>query len=215
MVRPRFVKGISRGGQMVEEYPVEVIREQICKPEVLEQMRDILYQVVHAPRGTGKRARSPHFAVAGKTGTAQVAENGHYGREHFVSFVGFYPFEDPQYTCIVSVRTPAPGVGGANVCAPVFLKVAEHVYANRITTDLHLVRDTTAVGEPPAKQTECLAIDEEHMPDLTGMGARDAVYEAECRGLEVAVKGYGKVARQSLAAGSSIKAGQKLTLTLN
>lgn len=215
MVRPRFVKGISRGGQMVEEYPVEVIREQICKPEVLEQVKGILYQVVHAPRGTGKRARSPHFAVAGKTGTAQVAENGHYGREHFVSFVGFYPFEDPQYTCIVSVRTPAPGVGGANVCAPVFLQVAEHVYANRITTDLHLVSDSTAVHEPSVKLAECPATEEGRMPDLTGMGARDAVFAAESRGLDVAVRGYGKVARQSLPAGAVITDGQKLTLTLN
>lgn len=216
MVRPRFVKGLSKNGVMVEEYPVEVIREQICKPEVLEQVKNMLYQVVHAPRGTGKRAASKYFAVAGKTGTAQVAENGHYGREHFVTFCGFYPYEDPQYTCIVAVRTPAPGVGGANVCAPVFKQVAERVYANRITTDLRLATDSTAVFTPTLKAEEDeQALDLALMPDLSGMGARDAVYAIERRGMTAVVKGYGKVAHQSLAAGAEVTEGKKVTIQLN
>ena len=215
MVRPRFVKGLARNGVMVEEYPVEVIREQICKPEVLEQVKNMLYQVVHAPRGTGKRAASKYFAVAGKTGTAQVAENGHYGREHFVTFCGFYPYENPQYTCIVAVRTPAPGVGGANVCAPVFKQVAERIYANRITTDLRLACDSTAVFEPTVKTVEPEGADMEHMPDLSGMGARDAVYAIERRGLKAVVKGYGKVTQQSLAAGQAVAGGGQVTIQLN
>ncbi len=255
MVRPRFVKGISKNGELVEEFPVEVIKDHICKPQTLKDIQGILYKVVNDKSyGTGKRARSKHFGVAGKTGTAQVATGGSYhGKrmEHLVSFVGYYPFDNPQYSCIVAIRTAAPGASGGNMSGPVFAKIAERVYSKQVSTDISLARDSLSVFVPQVKAGETKAAqkllswmkipfenapeagdwsrsaDEGHevafetcevedgrVPDLTGMGARDAVFAIESRGMKARVRGFGKVKSQSLAAGAPVVQGRTVTLEL-
>jgi len=253
MVRPRFVKALSRDGEIVEEFPTEVIREQICKPQTLKDIRGILYKVVNDPNyGTGRRARSKHFSISGKTGTAQVAMGGgyHNGRmEHLVSFCGFYPSEDPQYTCIVAIRTAAPGASGGGMAGVVFKKIAEQVLSKQVTSNLAQASDSTSVFVPVVKtgytraaekalsalhvryapsdaawtQTQTngngvtftkMDTDTLHMPNLAGMGARDAIFALESRGLRTLVRGCGTVAHQSIAAGSEVKKGQTVVLEL-
>ena len=254
MVRPRFVKGISKNGEMVREFPVQVIKEQICKPETLKEIQGILYKVVNDKKfGTGKRAASKHFSVSGKTGTAQVAIGGgyHNGRtEHLVSFCGFYPSENPQYTCIVAIRTAAGGVSGGGTAGTVFAKIAERVYSKNVTTDIRRAADSLSIFVPSVKDGDMavattllqqlnipytgdgaqwgrathdtervtfapITTDSAVMPDLTGMGARDAVFAIESRGMRARVHGYGRVKSQSLPYGSQVQAGKVVTLELN
>ena len=254
MVRPRFVRGIAKNGEMVREFPVEVIKEQICKPSTLEQIQGILFKVVNDKKfGTGKRAASKHFSVSGKTGTAQVAIGGgyHNGRtEHLVSFCGYYPSENPQYTCIVAIRTAAGGVGGGGTAGPVFAKIAERVYSKNVTTDIRSAADSLSIFVPGVKDGDmtattkllkqlnipytgenskwgrsthdaervtfsAVAADSGMMPDLTGMGARDAVYAIESRGMKARVRGFGRVKSQSLPYGSKVLEGKVVTLELN
>lgn len=254
MVRPRFVKGISKNGEMIEEFPVEVIKEQICKPQTLKDIQGILWQVVNNKNyGTGKRAGSKHFSVSGKTGTAQVAIGGgyHNGRtEHLVSFCGYYPSENPQYTCIVAIRTAAGGVGGGGTAGPVFAKIAERVYSKNVTTDIRRASDSLSVFVPSVKAGDMTAAasllkrlhipytggaegwghathddqqvsfttqptDTALVPDMSGMGARDAVFAIESRGMRARVHGMGRVKSQSVPPGSKIKKGQVITLEMN
>ena len=145
MVAPRLVTKVMREGEVVKEYPVEVVRRHMCKDETLEQVRFLLENVVQ--NGTGKNAQSKYFSVAGKTGTAQLsqgAEGYRNGRRtHMVSFCGYFPADNPQYSCIVSIRTDGGAAGGATWAAPVFHEVSEKVMASHNPRDIMEAFDST------------------------------------------------------------------------
>lgn len=253
MVRPRFVKGISRKGEMVEEFPVEVIKPHICKQAALDDIRGILYRVVNDKDGLGKRAGNPYFHVSGKTGTAQVATGGGYKaghNEHLVSFCGFYPSEDPKYTCIVAIRHAFYVASGGGQAGPVFSKIAQRIYSKNVTTDINLAKDSTAVLVPGVKNGNVIAaqyvlnklgvksqggkgyewgqasagresvefqpvkVNDDIVPNVLGMGARDAVCALSNRGLRVRMTGRGKVVAQSIASGSRVEKGKTVNLEL-
>ena len=106
MVRPRFVTKAVKDGDVVEEYPVEVINKKICSDHTLEQIRTILRNVVG--HGLAKPAGSDQFHVSGKTGTAQISQGaaGYKSgvRNPLVSFCGYFPSEQPKYSCLVSIQ---------------------------------------------------------------------------------------------------------------
>ena len=145
MVAPRLVTEVLKDGEIVKEYPVEIVRRHMCKDETLEKVRFLLENVVQ--NGTGKNASSKYFSVAGKTGTAQLSQgaegyrNGK--RTHMVSFCGYFPADKPQYSCIVSIRTDGGAAGGATWAAPVFHEVSEKVMANRNLRDIKEAYDST------------------------------------------------------------------------
>ena len=145
MVAPRLVTEVIRDGEVIKEYPVEVVRHHMCKDETLEQVRFLLENVVK--NGTGKNANSKYFSVAGKTDTAQLSQgtagykNG--PRRHMVSFCGYFPADNPQYSCIVSIRTDGGAAGGATWAAPVFHEVSEKVMASRNLRDIKEAYDST------------------------------------------------------------------------
>lgn len=145
MVAPRLVTSVTRDGEVVKEFPVEVVRRHMCKDETLKQVQFLLENVVQ--NGTGKNASSKYFSVAGKTGTAQLSQgaagykNG--PRRHMVSFCGYFPADNPQYSCIVSIRTDGGAAGGATWAAPVFHEVSEKVMASRNLRDIKEAYDST------------------------------------------------------------------------
>lgn len=256
MVRPRVVRGLAKNGEVVEEFPVGVINEHICKDTTVHAIQEILKEVVNGQGGTGKRARSKYFYVSGKTGTAQVAdEKGGYhsaNPRHYVSFCGYYPSDNPQYTCLVSIKTAHNPVSGGATAGPVFLKIAEQVYSKHVTTNIRLACDTTnsvvplvkngnmaaaknvlsALGLTPRIESDgnsmwgkasvnnnTLVIqgDDENwsqVPDLTGMGARDALYALELRGMKATIRGCGKVVEQSIKPGTDVRRGATVKIKL-
>ena len=145
MVAPRLVTEVTREGEVIKEFPVEVVRRHMCKDETLEQVRFLLENVVE--NGTGKNAGSKYFSVAGKTGTAQLSQgaSGYRNgpRRHMVSFCGYFPADKPQYSCIVSIRTDGGAAGGATWAAPVFHEVSEKVMASRNLRDIKEAYDST------------------------------------------------------------------------
>ena len=253
MVRPRFAKGIEKDGEMVEEFPVEVIKSSICKSSTIEDIQKILYRVVNDKEGLGKRAGNPYFHVSGKTGTAQVAGKGGYKggqNEHLVSFCGYYPSEEPKYSCIVAIRHSYYVASGGGQAGPVFSKIAQRIYSKNVTTDLNLAKDSTAVPVPSVKTGNVMAAryvlnelgvkskgegyewgaasingdsvnfhplktNDQIVPDVTGMGARDAAYALGCKGLKVRMRGRGKVVHQSIAGGSKLVKGQTVLIEMN
>ena len=239
MVRPRFVTGIEKDGELVEEFPVEVIKDKICKQSTLKDMQTILQRVVCDKEGLGKKAGNPYFHVSGKTGTAQVSNGSGYKggkNEHLVSFCGYYPSEDPKYTCIVAIRHSYYVASGGGQAGVVFSKIAQRVYSKDVTTNLKLAQDSTAVFVPDVKvgvdkssdkvlatlgiqkgnvEGDVEKYDEMSVPDVIGMGARDAVYELASRGLKVRSKGRGVVRKQSIDAGKKLEPGQTILIELN
>lgn len=268
MVRPRFVSRIEKDGEVIKEFPVQVIKNQICKnPASIGVIQDILYKVVHV--GLGKTAGSKSFHVSGKTGTAQKAHNGSYKSgtvDYLLSFCGYFPSGKdadgkpvkPKYSCIVCIQKSGLPASGGLMSGQVFHDIAEGIMARNVRYDVSSSRDSLSCFIPEVKSGNILAADyvlshlglktttewsgsyatgnpiwgtaeketkevklskvpmtpEGIMPDVMGMGARDAVYLLESRGLKVIIKGRGKVHQQSIAYGKPYRRGARVTLEM-
>lgn len=142
LVAPRFVTSIRRGDEVVQEYPTVVLREQMCRPEVVRNIQICLEGVVGKNSGTGKAAYSREFPIAGKTGTAQIHEGGRRSDRYIVSFAGYFPADAPRYSMIVCIEKGGVAYGGAH-CGPVFKSVAEMVMARSLKRDYSAAADSS------------------------------------------------------------------------
>ena len=236
MMRPRFVKGFMREGQMIAETQPEVIKEQIAKPSTIKTMQTVLRHVVS--QGLGKKAGSHSFQVSGKTGTAQVAKAGGYKTgttEYWLSFCGYFPSDNPQYTCIVCIKKMGLPASGGLMSGGIFHHISEGVMAKSLKLSVTDARDSTSVLVPSVlkgdnnaagyvlrqlgvntSKVSMTSVDVKagKMPDVTGMGARDAVYQLERLGVKVKLSGKGFVARQSIAPGTTLQTGMSCMLEL-
>ena len=236
MMQPRFVKQLVKDGQVIKEFEPVVLKEQIAKPSAIKTMQTILEHVVS--QGLGRKAGSKSFKVAGKTGTAQIADqHGSYHSgitRYWLSFAGFFPADNPRYTCIVCIKKSGLPASGGGMSGVVFHHIAEGVMAQNLKLSVADARDSSSVFKPAVKQGNNTAADyvltdlnikekpqlqqekvsAHTIPNLTGMGARDAVYALEKRGVKAVIKGRGKVKSQSLYAGTDVKQGMKCELYL-
>ena len=131
MVKPRFVKKLTRHGTTEQNFDVQVIKSSIASASTIGKVKKMMEAVVEY--GTAKRIKPDMYTIAGKSGTAQVA-NEKYGyrgdRKYYASFVGYFPADRPKYSCIVSIYAPTVnGTGGSVVSAPVFREIADKIYA--------------------------------------------------------------------------------------
>ena len=153
MMRPRFVKSIMKDGKVIAEFPPEKVMEQrIAKPQTVKTMQTILEHVVS--RGLGKKAGSRMFKVAGKTGTAQIAEGGGYKTgivKYWLSFAGYFPADNPRYTCIVCLKKSGLPASGGGMSGAVFHQIAEGVMARNLKLDVKDAHDSTSIGIPDVK----------------------------------------------------------------
>lgn len=151
MVKPKLVKAINRHGQMVKEFETEVINPQICKESTIADIRVLLEGVVET--GTARNLRHADYKIAGKTGTAQVSKGGSYKRErtYQASFVGYFPAENPKYTCIVVVNSPSKQFYYGNVVAgPIFKEISDKVYSTQLEMHEEIRTDSTLITTPRA-----------------------------------------------------------------
>jgi len=151
LIRPFFVKAILKNGQPIKTFSTETIREAICKPGTLSIVRETLLGVLEGEKGTAKNVRSKYVRIAGKTGTAQISKGtlGYKagGKSHQVSFCGYFPADDPLYTCIVVIREPHNGYpSGGKMAGSVFKSIAEQTMAlkSNLKPD-NFAEDTTNV----------------------------------------------------------------------
>lgn len=136
MVRPKFVSGIKQHGNYVQTFSTEVIHNQVVSQSTVRKAKQLLEGVVE--NGTAMNLKNANYKIAGKTGTAQIA-NLKYGYRsdsrisYQASFVGYFPAESPKYSCIVVVSSPSNNVYYGNLVAgPVFKEIADKVYATSI-----------------------------------------------------------------------------------
>lgn len=136
MVKPKFVKEIRHNGQLVRTFPVSVIKDSIATYHVIENAKQLLQGVVQ--NGTATNLKNVNYAIAGKTGTAKIARgNGGYkdssGISYQASFVGYFPADNPKYSCIVVVNAPSNDVYyAAQVAGPIFKEIADKVYSSKL-----------------------------------------------------------------------------------
>ena len=261
MMRPRFVTKVVKNGETIMEFPPEVMHEHIAKDASIKKMQTILEQVVSI--GLGKKAGSPNFKVAGKTGTAQMSKGaGGYKSgvvNYLLSFAGYFPADNPRYSCIVCIQKSGLPASGGGMSGKVFHEIAEGIMAQSLKLDVKDARDSASIFVPQVKDGNILAADyvlthlginakttwsgnsfagkpiwgkaetignkyiklekqkqygKGTVPDVIGLGARDAVYQMESRGIRTQIYGRGKVVKQTLIPGTLIKKGATCSITL-
>lgn len=138
MIKPVFVESVKRADSEKENFSTEVIVNKICSGKTLSKLKMMLEGVVE--NGTAKGIRGTHYRIAGKTGTAQILENGRYTKKYITSFVGYFPAHEPKYSAIVLIKNPRGWHQyGSNVAAPVFKEIADKIYSRDI--NLHLAME--------------------------------------------------------------------------
>ena len=236
MMQPRFVKQLVKNGEVIKEYEPVVLKEQIARPQAIKTMQTILEHVVS--QGLGRKAGSKSFKVAGKTGTAQVADqHGSYHSgttRYWLSFAGYFPADNPKYTCIVCIKKSGLPASGGGMSGVVFHHIAEGVMAQNLKRSVDDAHDENSVMTPEVKGGDIAASDyvlrqlgvkagntiddrktsKSIVPSVIGMGARDAVYQLESRGVKTRLRGRGRVKSQSIYAGTAIKQGMVCDLVL-
>ncbi|NQT77721.1 MAG: transpeptidase family protein [Bacteroidetes bacterium] len=149
LVKPMFVKEIRQAGRVIETFETEVINSSICSEATIDSAKTLLEGVVE--RGTARNLRNKHYKIAGKTGTAQIADEnrGYEQKIYNASFVGYFPADHPKYSCIVVVNAPAQGkYYGGSVAAPVFKEIADKVYATHLDIYQEIETEVTEIRTP-------------------------------------------------------------------
>lgn len=220
MVKPRFVKEVRVWNEKVTTYSPEIINPKICSDETLNQMVEILKNAVK--RGTGRPLYSPDFSMAGKTGTAQTEywmPDWKSNRRYISSFAGFFPAENPKYSCIVIIHKPSikKGFYGGDVSGPVFKRIAQKIYTDSQHVEWVDGIDSTdpAIQQDFENYYAKLQQSNNLVPNVTGMAGMDAVSLLENLGLKVQVVGNGSVKKQSIKSGETLKKGTLITLDLS
>lgn len=134
MVRPLFVQEILKNGRTVEEREPVVIHKDFCKKETLRMARKMMEGVMEEGGTADKVFKDSPYKVAGKTGTCKIHDNGAYQENRYrASFVGYFPADEPRYSCIVVIHDPRSGVYyGSAVAAPVFKELADKIYSTEM-----------------------------------------------------------------------------------
>jgi cell division protein FtsI (penicillin-binding protein 3) len=139
MMRPRFVTEILRNGSVIKSFGTDVIINSIASRSTIKKAKRMMEGVVE--HGTATNLKNANYKIAGKTGTAQIARDKFGYRQgprmsYQASFVGYFPAENPLYSCIVVVNAPSNGVYYGNIVAgSVFKEIADKVYATTFFRD--------------------------------------------------------------------------------
>lgn len=147
MVKPQFVKEIRQGNEVIEEFDPEVINPMVCKTTTLLDLQELLKGVVE--RGTAKNIKARGFDIAGKTGTAKIAQDGSYSDKYQASFVGYFPADNPKYSCVVVIQGPTKQIYGSAVSGTVFKEIADKVYASGLENTRNEVEEQLAITAYP------------------------------------------------------------------
>lgn len=258
MMKPYLVQAVQRYGEIINEFAPTVIKRRIATDRSLKLVRQLLKGVVD--NGTAHKLRTDQYDFAGKTGTAQInyrrtsASSNKIGG-YRASFVGYFPAENPKYSCIVVIHRPRKnGFYGSDVAGPVFREIADNAMAttpdatepinakpfaklegNKLPgfdvgqkDDLKTVMnylDFNYFGQPETEmasirtrkdsiifQDRTLAA--KKVPNVIGMGLKNALYALENKGYQVAIDGFGKVVGQSIPPGTILRRGRTVKITL-
>ena len=221
MVKPRMIKEVKEWSRTIHKFDKEIINPEICSKETAYKVQQMLKNVVEKKHGTGHKMYSPNFSMAGKTGTAQKnyrdKTSDKFG--YISTFAGYFPADEPKYSCIVVIHEPDKSVGyyGADVSGPVFKSVAQKIYATSPLVDEVEMIELEDKRLDDAYQKYYVESQKKYkkVPNVKGMSGMDAVSILENLGIQVEVRGNGKVKKQSVSKGTDINKVRKIVLELS
>lgn len=220
MVKPQFVKEIKYWNKHIEYFKPVVLDSAICSKNTDDKIRAVLKNVV--ARGTAKNMYSPNFSMAGKTGTARTEywlKDWEQEKLYISSFTGFFPADNPKYSCIVVIHKPSveKGYYGADVSGPVFKDIAQQIYLQN--TKVYQVNNATPNFLPLdldySIYNKLANSNSKIVPNVVGMAGMDAISLLENLGLKVQTEGVGKVLDQSIPSGQELMKGTLIKLKLS
>ena len=210
LLRPKFIEKIANAGEKPQKiFKKEILNPSICSKETLTKIKSMLFNVVDKKWGTAYQIKDSLFDVAGKTGTCQLDYTK--GEVQYISsFVGYFPVENPIYSCIVVIHRPDKKLGyyGSTVAAPVFKKIAKKIYIST-PKETNIKRSEINISLEKTKQTKT---NKTQIPDLIGKSNLDAISIVQKLGLNFKIIGEGRVIKQSIKAGTRIKEGELIIL---
>ena len=220
MVKPQFVSEIKEWNRTIKKYDKEVLNPKVCSQETILKLKAVLLNVVK--KGTASKLYSKDFSMAGKTGTAAVnySKNGGADKYYASSFVGYFPAENPKYSCIVVVHKPSTvnnNYYGADVAGPVFKRIAQKIFTDSPSTNQ--IKNINRKIQKQEKNYDSYfaksQLNKELIPNVKGMSGMDAVALLENLGMKVKIIGIGKVRKQSLQEGQNIVKNTTILLELS
>ena len=254
MMKPYIVSEIQREGRTVKRFRPEVVDSRIASSSTIRKVQELLRGVVE--NGTAKEYKPEYYMFCGKTGTARTDyfDPNSPRKQYMASFVGYFPADEPKYSCLVMVYDPVVGgFYGSTAALPIFRKIADRclgvereLLAEQELPDTMAYTDGMRLAGWSQKEELSELIDEMSLdaevtgegdwarlmggrelgmdvqnvteknmvPDLYGMGIRDAVYLLESRGVRVSFHGVGRVKAQSIQKGQPLTKGSAIHLTL-
>ena len=234
-VRPHLVRALIDENGRDSVLPIQYIRDRICSEETAEKVKQCIHEVVWGEHGTARAVRDDRVKVVGKTGTAFPVEKGSYNMsKRRYAFAGFFPYDEPQYSCMALVL--ANGGNSANrTSGQVVKNMAVKMYSRGMLNNASVYSDsrkgdapvlaasskcnhrelTESIGAKNVKRVKgATAIGTKSVPNVLGYDAPSAIKLLEERGLNVEIRGSGRVTSQSLPAGSIIQRGSRIVLNL-
>ncbi len=234
-VRPHLVRSLISEDGRDSILPIDYIRESICSPETAAKVRECIKQVVWGEHGTARAVRDDRVMVVGKTGTAYPVEHGVYNQsKRRYAFAGFFPYDNPRYSCMALVLGPS-GTSANRTSGQVVKNMAVKMFSRGMLNNSSTFTSEKNPSAPvfaasdkyhPSDVTPSLNITQSKklktedatnnglVPNVVGYDAPTAIKLLESRGLNVRISGNGRVVSQSLPKGSSFKPGQQITLSL-
>ncbi len=238
MVRPHLVRAI-RSEQGDSVIPISYIRDRVCSPETAEKVKQCIHDVVWGDHGTARAVRDDRVKIAGKTGTAYPTEEvapkkwQYNTSKRRFAFAGFFPYDEPLYSCMVLVQGAA-GLSANRTSGQVMKQIAIKMHARGMLAAPQKLAKSASRGCPTVAACESSEsknisntlgmkvkrVSGRHtttlgkVPDVVGYDVRSAVSLLEKCGLNVRVRGCGRVVAQSVAPGTPVARGKKILLTL-
>ncbi|TWP23726.1 PASTA domain-containing protein [Apibacter muscae] len=216
LMKPQLLDKIENKGIIIKKFSPIVLEEHMASSKAIEDLKQMLAYAVE--KGTSRSIYTPNLSMAGKTGTVQLEYwSKGKGRLYQASFCGFFPVENPEYSCIVVINKPKNGFYGSQVASPVFKEIAGKVYLKK---PLNLPKeDETKISKNIKQfltQNQKIQVNPKtkNVPNVVGYYAKDAIPVLENLGLKVVYKGNGKVVQQSIT-GIPIKKGMTVYLKLS
>jgi cell division protein FtsI (penicillin-binding protein 3) len=218
MVKPRFLKEVRSFDNVIETFDTQIINSSICSKETINKVKQMMINVVEKKHGTAHNIYDKNFSMAGKTGTCQT-EYWKNSNLYISSFAGYFPVEDPKYSCIVVIHKPnkTKGYYGNVVAAPVFKKIAQKIYSETPVVQEQKFLNEINILKEDGNDTNpyYMSLNSSIMPDLSKMELMDAIALLENFGMKVIIQGKGKKINQSIKKGKRIKKDQKIILRLS
>ncbi len=226
MYKPYVVESTERNGKVVKKFKPTLLNGSICSKATADTLTRALTMVTL--EGTASKLKNAKSTVAGKTGTSRIHlepserpgssnpyETVNGEKKHQATFVGFFPAEEPKYTAIVVVYTGLMkgNVYGGSIPTLTFKEIADELWAY----EEEWGQELKSRGDVPQMRAEHISTSKSAdapVPDLKGLGLRDALYAIENNGYRCRHSGTGHVASQTPAAGSKLAKGQTITIHL-